>query len=92
MGENNESNENTNENAKSDALTRDEAGRIRILVREDKAKYELEIARHQAAIGQLRLYIAECDATLADVDRREAGVMYPEPPKAPSAPTSPEEK
>lgn len=75
-------NEETKEK-ESDAMPKDEADKIRVLVREDKAKYELEIARHQAAIGQIRLYIAECDATLADIDRREAGVKYPEPPKAP---------
>ena len=85
MGEN-------KEEKKSDAMTKEEADKIRVLVREDKAKYELEIARHQAAIGQLRMYIAECDATIADIDRREAGVEYPEPPKAPEpkAPETPE--
>ena len=67
---------------KNDKMAAEEASRIRILVSEDIRKYELEIARHQAAIGQLRMYIAECDATIADIDRREAGVEYPEP-KAP---------
>lgn len=76
---------------KSDAMTTDEANRIRILVAEDKAKYALEIARHEAAIGQLRMYIAECDATIADIDRREAGVEYPKPPPA-KEPKAPEAK
>lgn len=84
--------EEKNEGApKTDALTTDEANRIRILVAEDKAKYALEIARHEAAIGQLRMYIAECDATIADIDRREAGVEYPKPPPA-KEPEAPEAK
>lgn len=66
---------------KSDKMTAEEAGRIRVLVSEDIRKYELEIARHEAAVGTLRVYIAECRATLADIDRREAGIMYPEPVK-----------
>ncbi len=66
---------------KSDKMTTEEAGRIRVLVSEDIRKYELEIARHEAAVGTLRVYIAECRATLADIDRREAGIMYPEPAK-----------
>ena len=76
-----------NENAeapKTDAMTREKADEIRILVREDIRKYELEIARHEAAVGQLRVYVAECHATLADVDRREAGVEYPKPPAKPA--------
>lgn len=76
---------------KTDAMTTDEANRIRILVAEDKATYALEIARHEAAIGQLRMYIAECNATIADVDRREAGVEYPKPPPA-KKPEAPEAK
>lgn len=75
---------------KTDAMTTDEANRIRILVAEDKAKYALEIARHEAAIGQLRMYIAECDATMADIDRREAGVEYPKPPPAKEPAKEPE--
>lgn len=75
---------------KTDAMTTDEANRIRILVAEDKAKYALEIARHEAAIGQLRMYIAECDATMADIDRREAGVEYPKPPPAKEPAKDPE--
>lgn len=71
------------ETANSDAMAAEEADRIRVLVSEDVRKYELEIARHEAAIGTLRVYIAECRATLADIDRRVAGVMYPEPPAKP---------
>ena len=67
--------------AKSDKMTTEEANKIRMLVSEDIRKYELEIARHEAAVGTLRVYIAECRATLADIDRREAGIMYPEPAK-----------
>lgn len=70
---------------KTDKMAADEAAKIRILVSEDIRKYELEIARHEAAVGTLRVYIAECRATLADIDRREAGVEYPEAPK-PSEP------
>ena len=69
---------------KTDAMTKEEADRIRVLVREDVRKYELEIARHEAAVGQLRMYVAECYATLADIDRREAGVEYPKPPAKPA--------
>lgn len=69
---------------KTDAMTKEESDRIRVLVREDIRKYELEIARHEAAIGQLRVYVAECYATFADIDRREAGVEYPKPPAKPA--------
>lgn len=69
------------EGKKTDKMTAEEAAKIRILVSEDIRKYELEIARHEAAVGTLRVYIAECRATLADIDRREAGVEYPEAPK-----------
>lgn len=75
---------------KTDAMSEEEACRIRILIAEDKAKYALEIARHEAAIGQLRMYIAECDATMADIDRREAGVEYPKPPPAKEPAKEPE--
>lgn len=74
------------ENTKTDKMPAEEAQKIRVLVAEDIRKYELEIARHEAAIGTLRVYIAECNATLADIDRREAGYQYPEPPKKPEAP------
>ena len=74
------------ENTKTDKMPAEEAQKIRVLVAEDIRKYELEIARHEAAIGTLRVYIAECNATLADIDRREAGYQYPEPPKKPDAP------
>ena len=70
---------------KTDKMTAEEAAKIRILVSEDIRKYELEIARHEAAVGTLRVYIAECHATLADVARREAGVEYPEAPKPPES-------
>ena len=76
-----------NENAeapKTDAMPKEKADEVRILVREDIRKYELEIARHEAAIGTLRVYVAECHATLADIDRREAGVEYPKPPAKPA--------
>lgn len=69
---------------KTDAMTKEKADEVRVLVREDIRKYELEIARHEAAIGTLRVYVAECHATLADVDRREAGVEYPKPPAKPA--------
>lgn len=67
---------------KNDKMEAEEASRIRILVSEDIRKYELEIARHEAAISTLRVYIAECRATISDIDRREAGVEYPEAPAA----------
>lgn len=75
---------NNAEAPKTDAMTKEKADEIRVLVREDIRKYELEIARHEAAIGTLRVYVAECHATLADIDRREAGVKYPEPPAKPA--------
>ena len=64
---------------KTDVMTKEKADELRILIHEDIRKYELEIARHEAAIGTLRVYVAECHATLADIDRREAGVEYPKP-------------
>lgn len=70
------------EQEKTDKMTSEKANEIRVLIKEDIRKYELEITKHEIAISQLRSYISECNVTLADVDRREAGVMYPPPPAA----------
>jgi len=74
---------------KSDAITADEAKKTRLLINEDIAK--LRLAREQA-LGQVQMLnarIAECELGLADIDRREAGVMYPEPPAKPEEPKKP---
>lgn len=70
---------------KSDAMAAEEANSSRILVNEDIRKYEQLQAQLRAKIAEYDVYIAECRTALADIDRREAGVMYPEPPKKPEA-------
>lgn len=81
--------EEKNEAPKSDALSAKEAGANRILIHEDIRKYEQLQAQLRAKIAEYDVYIAECRTALADIDRREAGVMYPEPPKKPEQAAKP---
>ena len=69
---------------KSDAMTAEEAKEKRLLINEDIRKFEQNIASLKGQIATLEYYIAECRWALADIDRREAGVAYPEPPKKPA--------
>lgn len=74
--------ENKKEEApKSDAMTAEDAKEKRLLINEDIRKFEQNIASLKGQIATLEYYIAECRWALADIDRREAGVAYPEPPK-----------
>ena len=76
--------ENTKEEAtKSDAITAEDAKEKRLLIKEDIRKFEQNIASLKGQIATLEYYIAECHWALADIDRREAGVAYPAPPKKP---------
>lgn len=68
---------------KSDAMTAEEAKEKRLLINEDIRKFEQNIASLKGQIATLEYYIAECHWALADIDRREAGVAYPAPPKKP---------
>ena len=68
---------------KSDAMTAGDAKEKRLLINEDIRKFEQNIASLKGQIATLEYYIAECRWALADIDRREAGVAYPEPPKKP---------
>lgn len=68
---------------KSDAMTAEEAKETRLVIAEDIRKYEQNIASLKGRIATMEYYIAECRTALADIDRREAGVKYPEPPSAP---------
>jgi predicted RNase H-like nuclease (RuvC/YqgF family) len=69
------------ETPKSDAMTAEDAKEKRLLINEDIRKFEQNIASLKGQIATLEYYIAECRWALADIDRREAGVAYPEPPK-----------
>lgn len=78
------------EEKKSDAMTAEEAKKTRLLIKEDIAK--LKLAKQQA-LAQVQVFdarIAECELGLADIDRREAGVAYPEPPQKPAEPPKPQ--
>lgn len=76
--------ENKKEEApKSDAMTAEDAKEKRLLINEDIRKFEQNIASLKGQIATLEYYIAECRWALADIDRREAGVAYPEPPEKP---------
>lgn len=68
---------------KSDAMTAEDAKEKRLLINEDIRKFEQNIASLKGQIATFEYYIAECRWALADIDRREAGVKYPEPPKKP---------
>ena len=81
---------------KSDAMTAEDAKEKRLLINEDIRKFEQNIASLKGQIATFEYYIAECRWALADIDRREAGVKYPEPPKKPEGkglpPSNPEGK
>ena len=75
--------ENKEEAPKSDAISAEEAKKNRVLVQEDISKYRQLQAQLRAKIAEYDVYIAECETALADLARREAGAMYPSPPKKP---------
>lgn len=66
---------------KSDAISAEEARNNRLLLQEDISKYRQLQAQFRAKIAEYDVYIAECETALADLARREAGVMYPPPPE-----------
>lgn len=70
----------------SDAITAEEATKLRVLILEDIAKYEQMIAQLRVKISEYEYYIAECRTAIADVVRREEGATYPAEPKKPEAP------
>ena len=68
------------EASKSDAITTEEANKNRVLIKEDIFKYKQMQAQLRVKIAEYDAYIAECETALADIDRREIGVMYPVAP------------
>lgn len=72
---------NEKEETKTDAISHDEAATNRILIKEDIKKYGLAKAQAFEQLARLDSLIAECELALADIDRREAAVVYPEPAK-----------
>ena len=68
---------------KSDAMSAADAKAARLIIKEDICKYEQTIASLKGKIAEMEYYISESRVALADIDRREAGVAYPEPPKPP---------
>lgn len=74
---------------KSDAISAEEARNNRLLVMEDISKYKQLQAQLRMKIAEYDVYIAECETALADLDRREAGVMYPPPPNKPAPAPAP---
>lgn len=68
-------------NKKTDAITAEAAKENRLLIAEDMAKIDLAIAQVKSQVAMYEARKAECMLALADIDRREAGVAYPEPPK-----------
>ena len=62
----------------------EEAGTIKALLMEDRAKYVFEIAQHKMAIAGLEAAVAKTDLVVADLERKVAGVGYPERPDEPA--------
>ena len=62
----------------------EEAGKIKVLLMEDRAKYVFEIAQHKMAIAGLEAAVAKTDVIVADLERKVAGVGYPERPGEPA--------
>ena len=62
----------------------EEAGKIKVLLMEDRAKYVFEIAQHKMAIAGLEAAVAKTDVIVADLERKVAGVGYPERPCEPT--------
>lgn len=73
---------------KSDKITSEEANATRLLIKEDIKKLQLAKQQGYAQIAILDMRIAEAELSLADIDRREAGVALPEPPKPAAKPTA----
>ena len=71
-------NEQNTEKTNADKMDAAQVRRSRILLAEDIKKLELAKAQALAQAAILDTRIAECMLALADVDRREAGVEYPE--------------
>lgn len=69
---------------KKDAMSAAEAKAARLIIKEDICKYEQTIASLKGKIAEMEYYISEGRVALADIDRREAGVSYPEPPPKPA--------
>lgn len=69
----------------ADAITAAQAKENRLLILEDLAKIDFAIAQAKAQIAMFETRKAECGLALADIDRREAGVVYPENPKTEAA-------
>ena len=84
-----EENKQTDAAPESDAMTTEAANTSRLIIAEDIRKYEQNIASLKGQIATMEYYIAECRTALADIDRREAGVAYPKPPKKPAESGSP---
>lgn len=70
----------------TEKMDADQIRSSRILLAEDIKKLELAKAQALAQAAILDTRIAECMLALADVDRREAGVEYPEEPAKDAAP------
>ena len=62
----------------------EEAGKVKVLLLEDRAKYVFEIAQHKMAIAGLEAAVAKTDVIVADLERKVAGVGYPERPCEPT--------
>ena len=63
-------------------ISAEKAKENRILICEDIKKYELAKANLMIQAAQYDAAISECRLALADIDRLEAGVEYPEPKKS----------
>lgn len=64
-------------------MPEEKANKTKVLLIEDRAKFEFEIAQHKVAIAQLEAAIAKTDVVLADLDRQVVGVDYPAQPDEP---------
>jgi hypothetical protein len=69
-----------------DKVSHEDAEKVRALVRLDIAKFRQQKEQFLRAAADCDLAIAQQEVALADLDRREVGVAYPEPPEAPKEP------
>jgi len=64
-----------------DPVTKEDADKVRVLVKLDIAKFKQQRAQAMQMVTDCDLAIAQQEVVLADLDRREANVGYPEAKK-----------
>ena len=68
----------------TEKMPAEEAGKIKGLLMQHRAKYVFEVVQRKMAIAGLEAAVAKTDLVVADLERKVAGVDYPERPGEPA--------